>query len=120
MSCVLRWCHHAGQGVLELLPVASRKGQEQLCLSEKSQSPLARLCAENESCPSEKPICHCIPNREELWPAHSMIDELLGQGSMDKILKQPGKGEHRELKLDKKSQNQPGEHSQGCWEGLQR
>lgn len=100
--------------------MASRKGQEQPCLAEKSQSPLARLCAEDESCPSEKPICHCVPNREELWPARSMMDELLGQSSMDKILKQPGKGEHREFKLDKKFQNQPGEHSQGCGEGLQR
>ncbi|KAM4673921.1 fas-binding factor 1 homolog isoform 2-T2 [Amazona ochrocephala] len=36
-----------------------------------------------------------------------MTDELLGQGSMDKIVKQPGKGEHREFKLDKKYQNQP-------------
>uniref|UniRef100_A0A8B9J0Y1 Fas binding factor 1 n=1 Tax=Amazona collaria TaxID=241587 RepID=A0A8B9J0Y1_9PSIT len=44
---------------------------------------------------------------EDLWPAHSMTDELLGQGSMDKIVKQPGKGEHREFKLDKKYQNQP-------------
>ncbi|XP_065550243.1 fas-binding factor 1 isoform X4 [Lathamus discolor] len=45
--------------------------------------------------------------KEELWPAHSMIDELLGQGSMGKILKQPSKGEPREFKLDKKYQNQP-------------
>ncbi|XP_030911002.1 fas-binding factor 1 isoform X2 [Melopsittacus undulatus] len=45
--------------------------------------------------------------KEEIWPAHSMTDELLGQGSMDKILKQPGKGEHREFKLDKKYQDQP-------------
>ncbi|KAM4673920.1 fas-binding factor 1 homolog isoform 1-T1 [Amazona ochrocephala] len=45
--------------------------------------------------------------KEDLWPAHSMTDELLGQGSMDKIVKQPGKGEHREFKLDKKYQNQP-------------
>ncbi|KAM9515563.1 fas-binding factor 1 homolog [Guaruba guarouba] len=45
--------------------------------------------------------------KEELWPAHSVTDELLGQGPMDKILKQPGKGEHREFKLDKKCQNQP-------------
>ncbi|NXD69774.1 FBF1 factor, partial [Eolophus roseicapillus] len=45
--------------------------------------------------------------KDELWPARSMMDELLGQGSMDKILKQPGKGEHREFKLDKKFQNQP-------------
>ncbi|XP_062489735.1 LOW QUALITY PROTEIN: fas-binding factor 1 [Pezoporus occidentalis] len=45
--------------------------------------------------------------KEELCPAHSMVDEVLGQGSMDKILKQPGKGEHRDFKLDKKYQNQP-------------
>uniref|UniRef100_A0A672UYE0 Fas binding factor 1 n=1 Tax=Strigops habroptila TaxID=2489341 RepID=A0A672UYE0_STRHB len=45
--------------------------------------------------------------KEELWPARSMMDELVGQGAMDKILKQPGKGEHREFKLDKKYQNQP-------------
>ncbi|KAF1593039.1 UNVERIFIED_CONTAM: hypothetical protein FQV15_0011448, partial [Eudyptes pachyrhynchus] len=44
---------------------------------------------------------------EELRPARSKLDELLGRGSMAKILEQPGTGERREFKLDKKYQKQP-------------
>ncbi|NXQ98408.1 FBF1 factor, partial [Sagittarius serpentarius] len=44
---------------------------------------------------------------EELRPARSKLDELLGRGSVAKILEQPGMGEHREFKLDKKYQKQP-------------
>lgn len=120
MACALGWCHHAGWGMPELLPVGPRKGQEQPRLAGKSQSTLARLCDEEEACPSEKPICCCVPNREELRPARSKLDELLGRSSVAKILEQPGMGERREFQLDKKYQKQPGEHSQGRWEGLQR
>ncbi|XP_074016513.1 fas-binding factor 1 isoform X2 [Numenius arquata] len=44
---------------------------------------------------------------EELRPARSKLDELLGRGSMAKILEQPSMGEHREFQLDKKYQKQP-------------
>ncbi|NWI33896.1 FBF1 factor, partial [Sula dactylatra] len=44
---------------------------------------------------------------EELRPARSKLDELLGRGSAAKILEQPGTGERREFKLDKKYQKQP-------------
>ncbi|XP_054702867.1 fas-binding factor 1 isoform X8 [Grus americana] len=44
---------------------------------------------------------------EELRPARSKLDELLGRGSAAKILEQPGMGERREFKLDKKYQKQP-------------
>ncbi|KFQ54354.1 Fas-binding factor 1, partial [Pelecanus crispus] len=44
---------------------------------------------------------------EELRPARSKLDELLGRGSVAKILEQPGSGERREFKLDKKYQKQP-------------
>ncbi|KAK1213587.1 FBF1 factor, partial [Pygoscelis papua] len=44
---------------------------------------------------------------EELRPARSKLDELLGRGSVAKILEQPGTGERREFKLDKKYQKQP-------------
>ncbi|KAM6194142.1 fas-binding factor 1 [Sarcoramphus papa] len=44
---------------------------------------------------------------EELRPARSKLDELLGRGSVAKILEQPGTGECREFKLDKKYQKQP-------------
>ncbi|KFQ92665.1 Fas-binding factor 1, partial [Nipponia nippon] len=44
---------------------------------------------------------------EELRPARSKLDELLGRGSVAKILEQPGTGERREFKLDKKYQRQP-------------
>ncbi|KFQ84284.1 Fas-binding factor 1, partial [Phoenicopterus ruber ruber] len=44
---------------------------------------------------------------EELQPARSKLDELLGRGSVAKILEQPGMAEHREFKLDKKYQKQP-------------
>lgn len=105
--------------MLELLPVGPRKEQEQPCFTEKRQSTLARLCDKEQRCLSEKPICCSVLNREELRPARSKLDELLGRGSVAKILEQPGTGERREFKLDKKYQKQPGEHSQGCWEGLQ-
>ncbi|PKU32934.1 hypothetical protein llap_16762 [Limosa lapponica baueri] len=44
---------------------------------------------------------------EELRPARSKLDELLGRGSVAKILEQPSMGEHREFQLDKKYQKQP-------------
>ncbi|NWX41442.1 FBF1 factor, partial [Steatornis caripensis] len=44
---------------------------------------------------------------EEPLPACSKLDELLGRGSVAKIVEQPGAGEHREFKLDKKYQKQP-------------
>ncbi|NXF30228.1 FBF1 factor, partial [Nyctibius bracteatus] len=44
---------------------------------------------------------------EELRPARFKLDELLGRGSVAKILEQPGAGERREFKLDKKYQKQP-------------
>ncbi|XP_068007592.1 fas-binding factor 1 isoform X1 [Melanerpes formicivorus] len=46
-------------------------------------------------------------DREELRPARSKLDELLGRGSVTRVLEQPGVGEHREFKLDKKYQKQP-------------
>ncbi|NXT54415.1 FBF1 factor, partial [Pluvianellus socialis] len=44
---------------------------------------------------------------EELRPARSKLDELLGRGSVAKILEQPSLGERREFQLDKKYQKQP-------------
>ncbi|XP_042658717.1 fas-binding factor 1 isoform X2 [Tyto alba] len=44
---------------------------------------------------------------EELRPARSKLDELLGRGSVAKILEQPSVGECKEFKLDKKYQKQP-------------
>ncbi|XP_064007806.1 fas-binding factor 1 [Pogoniulus pusillus] len=44
---------------------------------------------------------------EELRPARSKLEELLGRGSVAKVLEQPSVGEHREFKLDKKYQKQP-------------
>ncbi|NWW52752.1 FBF1 factor, partial [Pedionomus torquatus] len=43
---------------------------------------------------------------EELRPARSKLDELLGRSSVAKILEQPGTGERREFQLDKKYQKQ--------------
>ncbi|NXP05153.1 FBF1 factor, partial [Thinocorus orbignyianus] len=43
---------------------------------------------------------------EELRPARSKLDELLGRGSMAKMLEQPSMGERREFQLDKKYQKQ--------------
>ncbi|NXE27751.1 FBF1 factor, partial [Ardeotis kori] len=44
---------------------------------------------------------------EELRPARSKLDELLGRGSAAKILEQPGVGERKEFHLEKKYQKQP-------------
>ncbi|NXN49181.1 FBF1 factor, partial [Rynchops niger] len=44
---------------------------------------------------------------EEPRPARSKLDELLGRGSVAKILEQPGVGERKEFQLDKKYQKQP-------------
>ncbi|KAM9177604.1 fas-binding factor 1 isoform 5-T5 [Mergus octosetaceus] len=44
---------------------------------------------------------------EEVRPARSKLDELLGRGSVAKILERPGMGEGKEFKLDKKYQKQP-------------
>ncbi|XP_032055709.1 fas-binding factor 1 [Aythya fuligula] len=43
---------------------------------------------------------------EEVRPARSKLDELLGRGSVAKILERPGTGESKEFKLDKKYQKQ--------------
>ncbi|NXJ68276.1 FBF1 factor, partial [Rostratula benghalensis] len=43
---------------------------------------------------------------EELRPARSKLDELLGRGTVAKVLEQPGTGERREFQLDKKYQKQ--------------
>lgn len=120
VACVLRWCHCAGWGMLQLLPLGPRKGLEQPCLAGKSQSALAGLCDEEQPSLLKKLICRCVPNREELRPARSKLDELLGRGPVAKILEQPGVGERREFQLDKKYQKQPGDHRQGHQEGLQR
>ncbi|XP_048820722.1 fas-binding factor 1 isoform X3 [Lagopus muta] len=48
-----------------------------------------------------------VEDRQEVRPARSKLDELLGRGSITKILERPGAGEHREFKLDKKYQKQP-------------
>ncbi|NXO59593.1 FBF1 factor, partial [Aramus guarauna] len=50
---------------------------------------------------------------DKLRPARSKLDELLGRGSAAKILEQPGMGERKEFKLDKKYQKQP-EKEEGC------
>ncbi|KAM6317277.1 fas-binding factor 1 isoform 2-T2 [Podargus strigoides] len=44
---------------------------------------------------------------KEIRPARSKLDELLGRGSVAKILEQPGMGEHKEFELDKKYQKKP-------------
>ncbi|XP_065591711.1 fas-binding factor 1 [Cyrtonyx montezumae] len=53
--------------------------------------------------------------KEEVRPARAKLDELLGRGSVTKILEQPASGEHREFKLDKKYQKQPGEEKEEGW-----
>ncbi|NXI69349.1 FBF1 factor, partial [Anseranas semipalmata] len=45
--------------------------------------------------------------QEEVRPARSKLDELLGRGSVAKVLERPGTGEYKEFKLDKKYQKQP-------------
>ncbi|XP_068770229.1 fas-binding factor 1 isoform X2 [Struthio camelus] len=45
--------------------------------------------------------------KDELRPARSKLDELLGRGPVAKALERPGVGEHREFKLDPKYQKQP-------------
>ncbi|XP_071620035.1 fas-binding factor 1 isoform X6 [Heliangelus exortis] len=54
-------------------------------------------------------------DREELQPACSKLDGLLGQGSVAKILERPGMGERREFQVDQKYQKQP-EKEEG-WNG---
>ncbi|KAM9371429.1 fas-binding factor 1 [Phaethornis superciliosus] len=44
---------------------------------------------------------------EELQPACSKLGELLGQGSVAKILEPPGMGEHGEFQVDQKYEKQP-------------
>ncbi|KAM8796997.1 fas-binding factor 1 [Eudromia elegans] len=44
---------------------------------------------------------------DELRPARSKLDELLGRGSAAKALERPGTAEHREFKLDAKYRKQP-------------
>ncbi|XP_008935217.1 PREDICTED: fas-binding factor 1 homolog, partial [Merops nubicus] len=44
---------------------------------------------------------------EKLRPDHSKLDELLGRGSVAKVLEEPGTGEHEEFQLDKKDPKQP-------------
>ncbi|NWH77388.1 FBF1 factor, partial [Piaya cayana] len=50
---------------------------------------------------------------EELRPARSKLDELLGRGSMAKVPEQPGVGDQKGFKLDKKYQKQPAEKEEG-------
>ncbi|KAK2536982.1 hypothetical protein Q9966_006295 [Columba livia] len=50
---------------------------------------------------------------EELRPARSTLDDLFGRGSAAKVLEKPGTGEHREFKVDKKSQKQAEEEERG-------
>ncbi|XP_053906495.1 fas-binding factor 1 homolog isoform X4 [Cuculus canorus] len=52
---------------------------------------------------------------EELRPARSKLDELLGRGSMAKVLEQSVMGDRKEFQLDKKCQKQP-EKEEGCKE----
>ncbi|XP_025053285.1 fas-binding factor 1 [Alligator sinensis] len=44
---------------------------------------------------------------EEVRPARSKLDELLGRGTSAKLLERPATGEPKEFKLDKKYQKQP-------------
>uniref|UniRef100_A0A663MQE1 Fas-binding factor 1 C-terminal domain-containing protein n=1 Tax=Athene cunicularia TaxID=194338 RepID=A0A663MQE1_ATHCN len=44
---------------------------------------------------------------EEVRPARAKLDELLGRGSVARILEEPGLGECQEFKLEKKYQKQP-------------
>ncbi|NXL40424.1 FBF1 factor, partial [Glaucidium brasilianum] len=53
---------------------------------------------------------------EEVRPARAKLDELLGRGSVSRILGEPGLGERQELKLEKKYQKQP-EKEEG-WDEL--
>ncbi|NXG29261.1 FBF1 factor, partial [Dromaius novaehollandiae] len=48
-------------------------------------------------------------DKDELRPARSKLDELLGRGSAAKAPERPGAGERREFKLDTKYQKQPAE-----------
>ncbi|NXE48722.1 FBF1 factor, partial [Casuarius casuarius] len=48
-------------------------------------------------------------DKDELRPARSKLDELLGRGSAAKAPERPGTGERREFKLDTKYQKQPAE-----------
>ncbi|XP_062447885.1 fas-binding factor 1 isoform X2 [Rhea pennata] len=52
-------------------------------------------------------------NKDELRPARSKLDELLGRGSAAKALERPGTGERREFKLDTKYQKQPEKEEPG-------
>ncbi|XP_053935197.1 LOW QUALITY PROTEIN: fas-binding factor 1 homolog [Cuculus canorus] len=56
-----------------------------------------------------------VEDREELQPARHKLDELLGRGSMAKVLEQPVMGDRKEFELDKKYQKQP-EKEEGCKE----
>uniref|UniRef100_A0A8C8E921 Fas-binding factor 1 C-terminal domain-containing protein n=1 Tax=Otus sunia TaxID=257818 RepID=A0A8C8E921_9STRI len=44
---------------------------------------------------------------EEIRPARAKLDELLGRGSVAKMLEEPGLGERRDVKLAKEYQKQP-------------
>ncbi|NWX84104.1 FBF1 factor, partial [Nothoprocta pentlandii] len=48
-------------------------------------------------------------DKDEVRPARSKLDELLGRGSAAKALERPGPVERREFKLDAKYQKQPAE-----------
>ncbi|XP_067164727.1 fas-binding factor 1, partial [Apteryx mantelli] len=52
-------------------------------------------------------------DKDELRPARSKLDELLGRGSAAKALERPGTGERREFKLDTKYQKQPEKEEPG-------
>uniref|UniRef100_A0A8D0FKT0 Fas-binding factor 1 C-terminal domain-containing protein n=1 Tax=Strix occidentalis caurina TaxID=311401 RepID=A0A8D0FKT0_STROC len=51
--------------------------------------------------------------QQEVQPARTKLDELLGRGSMTRTLEVPDLGERREVKLAKEYQKQPGEHKEG-------
>ncbi|XP_074682145.1 fas-binding factor 1 homolog isoform X5 [Strix aluco] len=46
-------------------------------------------------------------DREKVRPARAVLDELLGRGSVARILEEPGLGERREVTQEKKYQKQP-------------
>ncbi|XP_010286247.1 PREDICTED: fas-binding factor 1, partial [Phaethon lepturus] len=85
--------------------VAPVRRREELTFEDDGDDLMDALGFGNGSKGDEKPGKKA--EEEELRPARSKLDELLGRGSVAKILEQPGMGECREFKLDKKYQKQP-------------
>ncbi|XP_074778504.1 fas-binding factor 1 [Athene noctua] len=50
---------------------------------------------------------HKKAEEEKVRPARAKLDELLGRGSVDRMLEEPGLGERQEVKLAKEFQKQP-------------